>query len=157
MREILFRGKSANEIGWITGSLRITTIQPADDEPYKRYEIEDTTLGVFPNDFMSGICETVIPKTVGQFTGMTDKNNRRIFEHDLIKQHFGDEIGIIRFGKYNNPFGDDGFGGHVGFYVEWVAGTYPQTLRKDLGYWMQMVEVIGNIHDNPELLEVDND
>lgn len=157
MREILFRGKSVNGIGWVEGSLRITTIQPADDAPFKHYEIEDTTIGVFPNDFMSGICETVDPETVGQFTGLTDKNGKKAFEHDIIKHHFGDEVGVIKFGEYRNPFGGDGFGGHVGFYVDWVSGKVPQTLRKDLAYWMKMTEVIGNIHDNPELLEVSED
>lgn len=95
----------------------------------------------------------VYTDTLGQFTGLTDKVGHKAFEHDVIKHHFGDEIGVIRYGKYNNPFGDDGFGGHAGFYVDWISGTYPQTLRKDLGYWMEMVEIIGNIHDNPELLE----
>lgn len=95
----------------------------------------------------------VYSDTVGQYTEMTDKAGHKAFEHDIIKHRFGDEIGIIRYGEYNNPFGDDGFGGHVGFYVDWVAGTYPQTLRKDLGYWIEMVEIIGNIHDTPELLE----
>ena len=95
----------------------------------------------------------VIPETVGQFAGLTDKNGKKAFEHDVIQHHFGDEIGVIRYGEYRNPFGDDNFGGHVGFYVDWASGKNPELLRKDLGYWMNIVEILGNIHDNPELLE----
>ena len=97
--------------------------------------------------------EEVKPETVGQYTGLSDKAGREAFEHDIIKHHFGDEIGVIRYGKYTNPFGDDCHGGHVGFHIDWVAGSCPDCLRKDLGYWMQVTEIIGNIHDNPELLE----
>ena len=94
----------------------------------------------------------VYTDTVGQFTGLTDKNGKRAFEHDVIKHHFGNEIGVIRYGEYRNPFGDDIHGGHVGFYVDWVSGKAPELLRKDLAYWMKLVEILGNIHDNPELL-----
>lgn len=86
----------------------------------------------------------VYTDTVGQFTGLTDKNGKRVFEHDVIKHDFGDEIGVIRYGEYR--------GGHVGFYVDWVRGTASELLRKDLAYWMKIVEILGNIHDNPELL-----
>ena len=139
MREILFRGKRLDNCTWAEGSLSM------------EYFHECGCVMISPT---SDTCYKVEPETVGQFTGRTDKNGKKVFEHDVIRHHFGDEIGVIRFGQYRNPFGDDEFGGHVGFYVDWIAGTYPQTLRKDLGYWMQMVEVIGNIHDNPELLEV---
>lgn len=91
----------------------------------------------------------VYTDTIGQYTGLTDKNSKRAFEHDVIKHHFGDEIGVIRYGEYR--------GGHVGFYVDWVRGTASELLRKDLAYWMKIVEILGNIHDNPELLEVSGD
>lgn len=147
MREILFRGKSTNGIGWIEGSLRITTIQPADDAPYKQYEIEDTTLGLFPNDFMCGICETVDSETVGQFTGLTDKNGKKIFEGDIVAQNWYD---------HNEP-ADDSFGEVV--FCEYDCSFSVMDVEKDgivpLGkchayHWE--AEVIGNIHDNPDLL-----
>lgn len=139
MREILFRGKRLDNSTWAEGSLSM------------EYFRECGCVMISPT---SDTCYKVEPETVGQFTGLTDKRGKKVFEHDMIRHRFGDEIGVIRFGQYRNSFGDDEFGGHIGFYVAWIAGTYPQILRKDLGYWMKMEEVIGNIHDNPELLEV---
>lgn len=90
--------------------------------------------------------------TVGQYTGMPDKAGNKAFEHDCIRELYGDSIGVIRFGEYRNPF--DGYGpSHVGFYVDWVSSSGKDAYRKDLGYWLNRVEVIGNIHDNPELLK----
>lgn len=157
MREILFRGKSENDGQWVEGSLVITTIEPADDAPIKHYHIEDMTIGAFPNEFQSGLSETVDPATVGQFTGMTDKDGRKAFEHDVIMHHFSYAVGVIKYGEYRNPWGDDSYTGHVGFYVDWVTGEEHKFLRKDLGYWLKTTQIVGNIHDNPELLEVSND
>lgn len=158
MREILFRGKSTNGIGWIEGSLRITTIQPADDAPYKQYEIEDTTLGLFPNDFMCGICETVDSETVGQFTGLTDKNGKRIFVGDIVKADNGKQssISVVKFGDYCPEM----------FYkmLDMLCpgkrhllafGFYAESIDKHeemILFQSPCVEVIGNIHDNPDLL-----
>lgn len=165
MREIMFRGKSTNGIGWIEGSLRITTIQPADDAPYKQYEIEDTTLGLFPNDFMCGICETVDPETVGQFTGLTDKNGKRIFEGDIVR---------YTFDSPDDPMATkNGLKVHTGriFWSDWRASfavtagrNGSAALNNDVSRYVRgrqvfeyvrgsnTVEVIGNIHDNPDLL-----
>lgn len=143
VREILFRGKNKITEKWVYGSFLHLNVG--------RDYICDGTIWI---GTLQPCKDEVIPKTVGQFTGLTDKAGRKAFEHDVIKHHFGDEIGVIRYGSYRNPFGDDSHGGHVGFYIDWVAGSCPECLRKDLGYWMQVTEIIGNIHDNPELLEV---
>lgn len=81
-----------------------------------------------------------------------DWNGRKIFEGDIIPDHFNRSIvGVVRYGVYRNPFNDDGHAGHVGFYVDW--GREKDRLRADLGYWVKVSEVIGNIYDNPEMIE----
>lgn len=92
--------------------------------------------------------------TICQYTGLTDKNGNKIFEGDIVRDIFEPSIiGIVKYGKYRNTFNDDGFGGHVGFYIEWKAKA--KLLRKDLVYWAEHSGFIGNIFDNPELLEAE--
>ena len=140
MREILFRGKRIDNGEWVEGSLSIeyyqkfagvVMISPSEDEIYK-----------------------VDPSTVGQYTGLTDKNGKKIFEGDIIRENYDGAVGVVRFGEYMSPSDPDPTL-HIGYYVYW-QGKEKDFLRADLGYWASRndVEVIGNIHDNPELLEV---
>ena len=90
------------------------------------------------------------PTTICRFTGLY-KNNQKVWENDIIKYHFGEDMAAIKFGKYQNCF-DSQKVCHYGFYVDWQS-CY---LRKDLGYWIEMLDdsnIIGNIFDNPEILE----
>lgn len=91
------------------------------------------------------------PSTICQCTGLKDKNGKLIWENDIIKYHFGNAYAQIRYGAYQSCF-DSQKTEHIGFYVDWSES---RNYRKDLGYWINMVnaEVIGNIFDNPELLE----
>lgn len=135
MREILFRGKSVNDGNWVEGSLVVTTIEPADDTPIKHYHIENMTIGVFPNGFQSGLSETVNPNTVGQFTGLTDKNGKKIFDGDIVKK-VGDKC-VVKWNEEDAKF--------------IIIGAMT---RLDFSlFFAKYLEVIGNIHDNPELLE----
>ena len=95
----------------------------------------------------------VAPSTICQCTGLKDKNGRLIFENDIVKDLFSDTAAPIRYGSYQSCF-DSTKVEHVGFYVDW-SGKYNKNYRKDLGYWIHMVdaELIGNTFDNPELLE----
>lgn len=95
----------------------------------------------------------VYSDTVGQFTEQCNQAGVRIFEHDCVRELGGDAIGVIRFGKYKNPFNSAPLESNIGFYVEWISGENKDIYRKDLGYWINHVEIIGNIHDNPELLK----
>lgn len=96
----------------------------------------------------------IYESTICQCTGLKDKNGNLIWENDIIKYHFGDVYAPIRYGEYKSCF-DSTSTGHIGFYVDW-RGTKKENMRKDLGYWINMIsaEVEGNIFDNPELLEV---
>lgn len=126
LREILFRGKRLDNSKWVYGSFAFIA---QDDRPAIRAR----------NDEWHGWV-AVEPETVGQFTGLHDKDGKRIFEGDLVKAERivnGDEwFGVVVW--WNGCFAIQG-------------GKYRNVPAIDLfrGY-----EVIGNIHDNPELLEV---
>lgn len=94
---------------------------------------------------------TILTDTICQCTGLKDKNGKLIWENDVIKYHFRDLYAQIRYGAYQSCF-DSQKAEHIGFYVDWSES---RNYRKDLGYWINMVnaEVVGNIFDNPELLE----
>ena len=138
-REILFRGKHIHVLPenkhlngtWIYGYL-------CEEHYINSPELEGEFL--------------IDPDTICRYTGLTDKNGRKIFEGDIVRDIFnGHIVGVVRYGEYRNAFNDDEYGGHVGFYVEWKE---KQNLRrKDLVYWVKNSEFIGNIFDNTELLE----
>ena len=107
---------------------------------------------------------SVDPATVGQYTGLTDRNGVKIFEGDILCDDEPEDpsgeylpvFGRVCFGEYHNTF-NGGDGAHIGFFVEWEGNEdddYSKTFRKDLGYWVKYphCDVRGNIHDNPELL-----
>ena len=147
MREILFHGKSINDGEWVQGSLVITTIEPASGEPTKQYSIEDTTVGVFPNEFQSGLSTIVSPETVGQFSGVVDKNKKKVFEGDFIRVN--EDVkkifalvsdGPVIFSRGCFSIGD---GSSILHHLDTICDCNG-VLRG---------EVIGNIYDNPELLK----
>lgn len=112
MREILFRGKRADSNEWIEGCY-----------------LDRNNIGLFFDDTEEEDCSVSIfsvnSETVGQFTGLLDKNGKKIFEGDVMRNAGN----IVEFCK-------DGF---------CINGD------SSLSYWIG-TEVIGNIYDNPELL-----
>lgn len=130
MREILFRGKRLDNGEWVYGSY---------------YHCCGTAYGatfIVVNDF--GFIE-VIPHTVGQYTGLTDKNGKKIFEGDIVQYQpeyiFVPQRSVVIYcaDKYNYPAFD------LEQY-DYVANGL-QYAHEEGG-----CEVIGNKHDNPELL-----
>lgn len=134
-REILFRGKRIENGEWVYGDL----IQLSEHDDYwyilpngvsaEMYEKEPYLFR--QNDVM---CEVALAKvfreTIGEFTGLTDKNGNEIFEGDILKWD-SREWG----GEYNEV-------------VRWDYGQFD--MRKN--DWKEWCEIIGNIYDNPELL-----
>lgn len=145
MREILFKAKSIRTGEWIEGYyLRDQYHIGGKDIIFYRKDSDRFT--VYTN--------IIDIETLCQFTGLTDKNGKRIWENDIVEHHFGKRYAPIKFGTYQNCF-DSTKASHVGFFVDWSDENYS---RKDLGYWVNMVEdkIAGNIFDNPELLEVEH-
>lgn len=130
-REILFRGKRTDNGEWVEGDRII--------EPY----------GVVIQYYEGNkrIKVTVNPETVGQYTGLKDKNGNKIFEGDIIKfTRYRDEyVGKVVYEQRICGL-DLWYNVVVGAYGE--EATYRISLTDPT-----KLKVIGNIHDNPELLE----
>ena len=95
----------------------------------------------------------VIPKTVVRCTGLEDKNGNLIFDGDVVKADR--YIFFVKFGKCGGIANDENYG-YMGFYLDGFDDTTKnflrQGLRDDICYFTD-VKVIGNIHDNAELLK----
>lgn len=161
MREILFRGKRKDNSEWVEGyycgKVNETFFSPAKDSA----QIIDDDL----------YWHEVIPETVGQFTSLTDKNGKKIFEGDIFK--FPDEVwessytscgtewdswevenyGVIGFEEYTARFD----------FVQYrynensVEADLHENNCLEFAEFVKKLEVIGNIHDNPELLGGEDD
>ena len=144
MREILFRGKRKDNGEWVYGNLFI---------PDKA----DTPTQICTGTNVTRISFYISPETVGQYTGLVDKNGKKIFEGDIVEAN--SYIFVVKFGKCGGVDNNDNYG-YMGFYFDGfdkiTKDCIEYGLRNDICYFTER-EVIGNIHDNPELLEVDND
>ena len=139
-REILFRGERIDGSGTIQGDL----IRWNGD-----VFIVPINYAAGDEHFSDLLCEfEVIPETVGQFTGITDKVGKKIFEGDIVTA-YGDRRGVVEYGIAR-------------FGINWDYGTNKKTM---LGSWGSLdnlrslnddlvyeLEIIGNIIDNSELI-----
>lgn len=140
MREILFRGKRVDNGEWVSSGNLIHFNEdneyyiPATDAHCKcTHDSEDNII-----EWNEVLFYKVIPETVGQYTGLKDENGVKIFEGDVVDIIPEiEEIGVIEWADGEAVFMINGDG--------WCA-TFDN-------YYPYDVEVIGNIHDNPELVE----
>lgn len=121
MREILFRGKRTDNGEWIEGYL---------------YRISEKLNPFIMLKNATGESHEVDPETVGQYTGLTDKNGKKIFEGDIVTmpKYGGGRIKSVVYFK----------GGK--FAVNGSNYSFKDICPKNM-------KVIGNIYDNPELLK----
>lgn len=141
-RQHLYKAKRKDNGEWVEGHLLRYESGRARIIP------SHTDIFCYEND--ENIIQTtafeVVPETVGEWTGLHDKNDRRIFEGDIIKTNKYGKIegqslvnGYDYFEVIYEPAAFRLLKGFRAFNLVGISGDY---------------EVIGNIHDNPELLEV---
>lgn len=130
-REILFRGKADGK--WFVGDLLHYAGSPQ----------------IWVKDKYGGSLNyTVISETVGEYTGLTDKNGKKIFEGDIVefKHLTTDYIGEVEFNQRTCGFE---------IWYNTVAGAYGEKATHSINFSQcDKIEVIGNVYDNSELLEV---
>ncbi|EAC2777458.1 YopX family protein [Listeria innocua] len=130
MREIEFRGKRIDNGEWVYGNLM---------------QFEDSATFIFADErkgastltyahFIINNMHAIDEKTLGQYTGVKDKNGKKIFEGDICWEEHNECYGVVKFeeGKF--------------LYV-W------ENIAEDLWEVADSIEIYGNIHENPELLE----
>jgi len=138
LREIRFRGKRVDNGGWVYGDL----IQPQSLQYKGTKWISNTDNANYGEKY------PVIPETVGQFTGLHDKNNVPIYEGDVTTR-INDNPICLSSGekKYPSWIIDFQYGGwHFESNPASPSISYPSFYSN-----AKYMEVIGNIHDNPEI------
>lgn len=147
MRESEFRGKRLDNEKWIYGDLlrlggNLRTFIFTDEDCISQFAEKAYRLQ-----------KEVDPATVGQYTGLKDKNDKKIWMGDIFK----DDRGVVR-SVFRVPGGFAFEDNPAAFGYDHRSPLYPYSPLADLqsASWLsQCCEVIGNIHDNPELLKTE--
>lgn len=131
-REILFRAKKVDGGEWAEGYI------VKKHGLYFLYDIKNSDT-CRQNNYL------VEEDTICQYTGLTDKNGKKIFEGDIVR--FGKNYGEVKFGLHESNWQIYKY--NQGFFVKFPKEYF----RNELGYWRNKVVVVGNVYDNPKLLE----
>lgn len=157
MREIEFRGKRLDNGEWVYGYYYNFLGEVSIIDVGFGLASEGSSMAFSLPDVIR-----VDPSTIGQFTGLKDKNGEEIYEGDVVKGTWSDHsesdrpdlwtYAVVKFGEGEVDASDyEDFSIYiVGFYLDYIKGcdSTPATI---LHY--KQIEVIGNIYENPELLE----
>lgn len=143
MREIKFKGKTAE-------LLRCEILDDENSEWVYGYYLVAAGMP-FISSF--GVREPILvmPKTVGQFTGLIDKNVIEIYENDIVKAHCKDNITKLEWEEIGQIVFNDG-----AFMLKTEIHDvqfYRPLMKMFQGIELLSLEVIGNIYENKELLE----
>ena len=124
----LYRGKRTDNGEWVEGFYSA-----------EEYNLNIRKIEYIPRIQIIGKCVSlgVLPETVGQFIGEVDKNGRKVFEGDIVK--FKDELFEVKFIEKYSRF----------------SGVKPGVVFSI--FLFSKTEVVGNVHDNPELLTGGNE
>lgn len=144
MREILFRGKRTDCGEWVEGDLI---------QAFRGNQL--SSCSIMPKS-PTAYCWRVDPETVGQYTGLTDKNGVRIFEGDILDVSSDVAYGgvaVHRLGYFVVEF-------HNGCFMKSALDDpqlsfFDNAKRKGLYHFIStdIHKIVGNIHDSPELLK----
>ena len=136
MREVEFKAKRKDNGEWVYGSLEHITETCKGEEDVQKCDIYQIIT-------YDGIGFDIIPETIGQYTGLKDKNGKKIFEGDIVKDQYC---------IYEVVYDGNGYYVEVNRLLK-ECGT-EEGILYDLSDYKDL-EVIGNIYDNPELYEVE--
>ena len=146
MREILFRGKRLDNGEWAEGYLGQDTII-GNGNTWLGYVIKPIPKKLWDCDWFE-----IDPTTIGQYTGLTDKNGAKIFEGDIL-QFYDDEIQVVEWSEAWSQIMLHTYGEH-----ERKVGR--KTVKEKFEGWndlhdypLEDMPILGNIHDNPELMK----
>lgn len=134
IREVIFRGKRTYNGKWVEGSLVVTSQGGA----YIISTVEDKRDATV---LVNQCSLNVDPETVGQYTGLTDKNGKRIFEGDIVRYDVNYHDMVISYDVEN-------WGGWL--YEDMDDNMQAYSIYE---FCLKDIAVVGNIHDNPEILK----